>query len=205
MINQKFIQLIHLKSCLDQFNAQNACDFIQDLFTNNRQDIISNGIFHQLYRLGDSIDAQLIDQLLTKARDILVSSSSDKVKCDSNSKSSQLSLTDLPCDVVSIIGSCLSCQEILTSWNHVNRTFLEIGYTPGTIREWEFDSKCSGRLCKHPPKFKLDSLINTVEKLAYNCDYRGLFNASNAKSFKNILIGMFCVRLCASCDCDPSQ
>lgn len=192
MPGAKFPQIIRLRSCLDHFDFENACEFIQELFDTGRQDIIWAGLIRQLYHLGESIDAQFLDRLATKAHDLLRSKDNRVLKVKHKASMcnaiSPKKVTDLSNDALCHIGSYLSCKDILTKWNHVNRKFVEIGYKSGIIHTWEFDSKCGQQLQKNPPKFRLDSLMSTVTTLKYDCGFTNLFNVSKMKSLKNISI-----------------
>ena len=202
MTQQKFASLIELRHIWDSLSNENIVKVVQHVLENDvigeyKKTIIS-GIFKHIYEDGETNDYSFFADLLVLSHELKQSQSESQSK---DLKRNESKLEQLPDGVISHIASYLPARNVFTTWNHVNRKFVQIGLKPQSIEHFFIFKRNLNQ-----PKFNLNVTLSKLISFTTNIKQAwstmgGLitkFSMNNLKSLTinaRMLFFIYCINI----------
>ena len=171
----KFASLIELTSIWHSLSNANVVKLVEHLFeidvVGSYKKTVISGIFKQIYDEGEMNDDLFFVDLLVLSQQLMKSQLDDSKYPNDEETPIESKLEQLPDNILSYIASHLNSKNIFTTWNQVNRKFLQIGLKPQSMQHFDFCENTNDNIRHNPPKFKYNvSLAKSISLLTLNLD-----------------------------------
>ena len=198
MMKHKFLELLDLRSNLEKLDKRGLLEWLEYFIDEqNGNDIIISRIFRQLYYEGENNDNVFLNQLIDKSNQLFDKNKSTKrtsvnnsVNKSNNVNNSNLNtISDLPNNVLSHIGTYLPTKDLFTSWNCVCHLFIQVGLSSNALKYWQFSDLNVNNIIQYPPKFRCDSILSQLQSIQLTSNFESLLNVSHLKWPEKVEIG----------------